>query len=261
MQPRSKPAIQPYKALTVFANAEITEDNWEEVLDRVLIRTDTWEPEPWVWLENPRYLDGKRIVGPEPLRIVQQELQEDFDRLTDPNKQMSPPILPSMKNPLPPYCPPPEARKHLRWLLEKIQGLLSTIPMKIDARRPPRDYNPHDLRVLMTDSLVFVPRFPDLRICVYFYLARCWRDGFLSRLGRCKRCQKFFVAPTQAKKIYCEKKCAQSIDAVGRVKASRERKATWEKKKQGLAQLLTDMQAIRQKRKLQRPRSERQVLE
>jgi hypothetical protein len=83
-----------------------------------------------------------------------------------------------------------------------------------------------------------------------------------ARIGRCAcRCKRFFVVKRRGEKSYYSSKCAEKITAKERVRGYRERRAKWKKVKEVLSQLLADIDAIEQKQRLQRPRSERQVLE
>lgn len=99
---------------------------------------------------------------------------------------------------------------------------------------------------------------PDLRSELYL-LCNLALD---SRIGQCARpsCGRFFVARRRGKKLYCSPECAEGITAKERVRNYRERRAKWEEAKKLLNQLLADMDAIERKQKLQRPRSERELL-
>ena len=99
---------------------------------------------------------------------------------------------------------------------------------------------------------------PDLRSELYLLLAL----ALGARIRKCDcPCGRFFVARTRAEKIYYSLQCAQRKTAPDRVRNYRERRAAWVKARENLDQLLADMDAIARKQKLQRPRSERQVLE
>lgn len=80
----------------------------------------------------------------------------------------------------------------------------------------------------------------------------------LTRIRRC-RCGKFFLR--KGKQAYCCLKCTRKAHpSKDRVRKTREHRLKWEKTKEALRQILTDMHAIERKQKPKRPRSERQLL-
>lgn len=82
----------------------------------------------------------------------------------------------------------------------------------------------------------------------------------VSKIQLCTVCSGFFYKVKRQK--YCSAECKQqALPAKDRVRKSRERRAKWEQSRGELELLLDDMDAIARKEKLQRPRSERQVLE
>jgi hypothetical protein len=80
-----------------------------------------------------------------------------------------------------------------------------------------------------------------------------------ARLSLCQICfYPFYKAKNQH---YCSVACTRKAHpSKPRVQQSRERKARWNHARQNLDQVLGDIQLIRQKQKLPRPRSEQQVL-
>jgi hypothetical protein len=264
---RSNPPAYPYESLFTFANEEINQENWKKVLDRLrhfsLPPTKKGKNQDRAMLEwskiyyrrgaeAPVSLRGETIAGGEPLLSIQRELREILERLTDPSKDLKPLIKEG-------FC------KDFSWLRDNIKRSLEeeAFRMRFDTfRRNPRKESL--FHALATDIVSLSPAITDLRTWVYFQLANLWLDEFLLRIGRCQnlKCQHFFLAKTEREnRRYCSQRCAQAVSAPERVKASRERRATWEKRKASLRQLLTDTDAFARKQKLQRPRSERQILE
>jgi hypothetical protein len=81
----------------------------------------------------------------------------------------------------------------------------------------------------------------------------------LTRMRRCS-CGNFFLR--KGKQNYCSPACTQKAHpATTRVYDHRDRVERWEKKKRTLELRLADMTAIEKKRRLERPRSARQVVE
>jgi hypothetical protein len=81
----------------------------------------------------------------------------------------------------------------------------------------------------------------------------------LSKIQRC-RCGNLFYKTGRQK--YCIKDCTRQAHLSGpRVRDLRKRRAAWEQACTKLAVLLAEIDAIAQKRKLRRPRSERELLE
>jgi hypothetical protein len=160
------------------------------------------------------------------------------------------------------------AEKNLTWLINKYQNFPPvgeprqdtqadgktaverqrvaeiTIPMTLFPVRRRAE----DLRVFVTDRVYFVPTIDDLRTWVYFRLAKLWEDGLLPQLGRCERCEKFFLAKTRRKKgtVYCSQSCAQAKTAVVRTKATRARRAEWESVRDDLERAMEQMRPTHQ---------------
>lgn len=255
-----KKAVVPYEPLIAFANERITQDNWRAVLNRLSgrpIPPHTPEQQDQAlrdWITTYRRLgflapvdfEGKKIAGPEPLQLVQNAFREDLTRLTDPAGWTRSTYVFSTR-----FDETPRGQD-LSWLVQKINGLtlkserLTThadgktpilartvgemeIPMQLTPDAEVRRRATGDFRVLVTDRVYFVPAIADLRVWVYFRLASLWADGFLSRIGCCQKCAKFFLAKTErADRKYCSQQCAQGITAAERTKATRVRRGAWE---------------------------------
>lgn len=256
----NKKAVVPYEPLIAFANEEITQDNWRDVLNKLSGR-----PAPshkskqkeqvlrdWVatyrrlGFAAPLNFEGTTIAGPETLQLVQNEFREDLERLIDPAEWTRRTHLFSTR-----FGETPK-EQDLSWLVERINSIqlksehLTThadgktpvlyrkvgeieIPMKLTPEVKVRRQAEGDWRIFVTDPVYFVPVIRDLRVWVYFRFANLWADGLLPRIGRCQKCQKFFLAKTErADRKYCSQRCAQDITAAERTKATRARREAWE---------------------------------
>src|SRR5437667_2609303 len=275
--------VKPYEPLFAFANTkEITKDNWEKVLHGVLVRTFGWDGESqlemrdpfrpkrqskrrddsasqqesqekspirnlwWkvrVWLINPRFFRGRVIAGPKPLQRVQEELRKDLERLTDPARDLSPPLISSRAEQHDSYTKVwkskiiNEHRKDLHWLSDKLAPVLHQTGTQL--RPNSFSSNPFDRRLLVTSRIVLRTDIQDLRTAVYYCLASLWAEGFVPHVGRCQYapCRQFFLALTRAKKQFCSAECSKKAKAPKRVKQQRERRAEWRKVRQRLEKL------------------------
>jgi hypothetical protein len=243
MPNHSKQAIEPYQRLITFVNAQITPDNWRQVLDQLKalpLKGKREEREqrlaPYLRLGGPMplSLNREQITGPNPLLEVQEELREDLVSLTA------------------------ATGKNLSWLEDKLNGSPSR-SIFVTPRRPhlelriPMGFQVFPAwdadKVLATDPATLVPAIEDLRVRVYWLLANLWADGLLPRLGRCQneKCRKFFLGKTsREEQRYCSRRCAQRVTAPARVKASRARRATWTAARENLERAVENMQTLRQ---------------
>jgi hypothetical protein len=266
---KSKKAVLLYEPLIVFANEKITEKNWKKVLLALrrdplpLIESATFSIRPsdttsWEY-------EGKRIVGPEPARVVQEEFRADLSRLTDPKRDFRGTLTNSWEYHTSIGTEQEEVarkklikdlRKDLTWLLDKINSLTlkserqtthadGKTPILVERRDAmevpmvlvPRRSRIDDFRVLPTDQVFLIPLINDLRSWVYFRLASLWADGLLPRIGLCQNqgCSQFFLAKTdRTDRRYCSQRCAQRVTAAERTKASRVRRATWDSTQEDL---------------------------
>lgn len=263
MTKTTKAAVVPYLSLINFANeVEITPSNWQAVLRRL------WED--WVFpapspaasgrvsrpfgFAPPAFLDGERIAGPEPLRAVQRELQADLARLTDPDRDPLSLSKGRSRGLSESYTKTPP--KTVDWLLAKINILSyehAPLPVLSPEGRgrsePQRGLNlPLVLvshgrlsgAVLVTDRISLRFRIEDLRLWVYFAVALLWAEELLARLGRCRRCRRFFFAPTQAKKWFCSQGCGQNATAAVRGRLYRKLRGGWQEAKDALTAALEE---------------------
>lgn len=156
MQDHGKHGIVPYKPLITFANKQITEDNWADVLSDLGSQpvpegmpekqtrkwmNDTYSRLGWM---TPQTLDGKPVDGSR-LQKVQGELRRDLARITNPtddieaaaedfdvwrkvadkvfdeSRQQGLPLDESLKKAN--SLPKPPGEKNLQWLIDKYQRL------------------------------------------------------------------------------------------------------------------------------------------
>lgn len=261
----SKRAVAPYTPLITFANAQITEKNWREVSqplsdhpgDKMLKEF----PEHYgKTARSPLLINGQVIEGPQPVWAVQNELRKDLVRLTDPDQDVVHASEPLGEDFFGPDWPTDqrkrwqtlasqidqEPRKNLRWVLNKLASVFARNPVKLHIF--PDYQNEVDDRLLPTDKVSITPEVSDLRLRVYFQLARLWEDGLLSRLGRCRKCQQFFLAKTSRKTgtAYCSQRCAQNKNPAERTKDSRARRAAWGSIREDLKRAMVLMRTLHQ---------------
>lgn len=81
----------------------------------------------------------------------------------------------------------------------------------------------------------------------------------LSRIEPCQICNVLFYK--NKGQLYCSPTCKKKAHpSAPRVKRSRQNKKRWQVKQQELIRLLTDIDAVKRKQRIQPPRSERQIL-
>jgi hypothetical protein len=249
----SKQAVRYYEPLMTLLNTDITESNWKDVFRKLhgFPKGAEWfnpsvvKKAHTVGVSRPLTFEERPIDGPNPLQIVQHELQRIFDRLADPTRDVRPPggEPPDPAASLPPSASPDliekrrtqarEVRRELLKDLHWLRGELYTleVPMHLTSLegKDGKPKNPYDDRLLLTDPVSFIPVIEDLRIWALWRLGNLWADGLLSRIGRCQKCQRFFLAKTErADRKYCSQRCAQGLHAAERTKATRVRRGVWE---------------------------------
>jgi hypothetical protein len=138
-----------------------------------------------------------------------------------------------------------ETCKDLQWLQHKINGMDMTAKMWLLV--PSGSKNLLDNRLLLTDQVSLLPAIEDIRALAYYRLAKLWADGLLPRLRRCQneKCRKFFLGKTKKENPYCSQRCAQSVTAPERVRASRARRAAWTDTRKNLERAVENMRTLR----------------